>query len=92
MTGVLLLLGGTAEARAFAERFETDGLRLIASLAGVTREPRKYPCETRVGGFGGAVAMADWIVEYKVRAVVDATHPFAVQISQNAMEAAAQYC
>ena len=88
MKKTLLLLAGTAEARAVAERFDHPDLRLVASLAGVTREPRGYPCETRIGGFGGVEAMAKWIVENNVVAVVDATHPFAVQISQNVSEAA----
>ena len=88
MKKTLLLLAGTAEARAFAERFDHPDLRLIASLAGLTREPRSYPCETRVGGFGGVEAMSEWIAENNVVAVLDATHPFATQISLNANEAA----
>lgn len=87
MKKTVLLLAGTAEARAFAERFDHPDLRLVASLAGVTREPRAYPCETRIGGFGGVEAMATWIAENEVVGVIDATHPFAMQISQNASEA-----
>ena len=90
MTGVLLLLAGTAEARDFAARFDHPRLRLIASLAGVTRAPLRYAGETRVGGFGSVDAMAAWLAENNVEAVVDATHPFAVRISQNTHTAAAR--
>jgi len=90
MKDTILLLGGTAEAREFAERFDRSDFRLVASLAGATREPRNYPCETRVGGFGGVEAMAAWIANNRVAAIVDATHPFATQISQNACKAAAR--
>lgn len=90
MTWSVLLLGGTAEAREFAERFQHPNLKLIASLAGVTRDPKPYPCDTRVGGFGGVEAMAEWIEQNRIAAIIDATHPFATQISVNAHKAADQ--
>ncbi len=89
MKPTVLLLGGTREARLFAEQFDDPRFRLIASLAGVTREPLDYPCETRIGGFGGAVQMAAFLRAENVAAVVDATHPFAQKISANAHEATA---
>jgi len=90
MTGVLLLLAGTAEAREFAARFDHPRLQVVASLAGVTSAPLDYVCETRVGGFGSVDGMAAWIAENDVAAVVDATHPFAVRISENARASAAR--
>jgi len=90
MTGVLLLLAGTAEAREFAARFDHPRLQVVASLAGVTSAPLDYACETRVGGFGSVDGMAAWIAENDVAAVVDATHPFAVRISENARASAAR--
>ena len=94
MSGTILALAGTAEARAFAERYVEQSSRtsprLIASLAGVTREPLAYPCETRSGGFGGIDAMARWMEGEGVSVVLDASHPFAEQISQNAQVAAAR--
>jgi len=88
MKPVLLLLAGTREAREFAEGFHDTRFELVASLAGVTREPVEYPCKTRFGGFGGAGPMAAWLCEHRVAAVIDATHPFAEQISRNAAIAA----
>ncbi len=89
MKPIVLLLGGTREARLFAEQLDDPRFRLIASLAGVTREPLDYPCETRIGGFGGVAQMAAFLRAENVAAVVDATHPFAEKISTNACEAVA---
>jgi precorrin-6A/cobalt-precorrin-6A reductase len=41
----------------------------------------------RVGGFGGAGGLTNWLSQQRIDAVVDATHPYAVQISANAVEA-----
>jgi Precorrin-6x reductase CbiJ/CobK/CobB/CobQ-like glutamine amidotransferase domain len=43
----------------------------------------------RVGGFGGAAELASWIRSNGIRLLIDATHPFAVNISRNAAAAAA---
>jgi precorrin-6A/cobalt-precorrin-6A reductase len=84
----LLILGGTAEAVALAEacagRF---GLEVISSLAGRTRAPTLPPGEVRTGGFGGAEGLARFLVERAIDRVVDATHPFALQIGAHAEQA-----
>lgn len=85
---MILLLGGTGAARRLAEVLAPD-FPLIASLSGATKSPKAYPCETRTGGFGGADAMADWLSQNNIAAIVDATHPYAAQISANAVSAAA---
>ena len=85
----LLILGGTTEASACAERLGGDPrVSVILSLAGRTRNPvlpRNVTC--RVGGFGGAEGLARFLAEAEIDAVVDATHPFAAQISANAFAA-----
>ncbi len=81
-----LLLGGTAEARALAYAAHPN-LPLIASLAGVTGKPLPYPCPVRVGGFGGVGGLSAFIARQGIAAVVDATHPFAVGMSSNAIAA-----
>ena len=43
----------------------------------------------RIGGFGGAAGLADWMAAAGVTHLVDATHPFAARISANAVAAAA---
>lgn len=86
---MILILGGTAEARALAERLDSAGIAVISSLAGRVSDPRLPAGETRIGGFGGPSALADWIEEREVAAILDATHPFAARISASAVEAAA---
>lgn len=45
----LLVLGGTAEARALS----AGGVDAVSSLAGRVRDPRLPAGPSRVGGFGG---------------------------------------
>jgi len=86
----LLILGGTAEAAGLAEaavaRFG-DRLLVISSLAGRTARPAIPPGEVRIGGFGGAEGLARYLADNRIDAVIDATHPFARQISANAARA-----
>ena len=82
----ILLLAGTGDARRIAG--DLSDLPIIASLSGATSSPQEYPCELRTGGFGGAEAMADWLRGNGITAIIDATHPFATQISANAVAAA----
>jgi precorrin-6A/cobalt-precorrin-6A reductase len=90
-TVTVLVLGGTAEARALAAALAgRPGLRLISSLAGRVSNPVRPAGEVRVGGFGGADGLADWARAESVAAVVDATHPFAETISAHAATACAQ--
>ncbi|MEV5463904.1 precorrin-6A/cobalt-precorrin-6A reductase, partial [Streptomyces cellulosae] len=88
----VLILGGTTEARRLAELLAVGplpGLRVTNSLAGRVAAPRLPPGQVRVGGFGGAEGLADWLREHEVDALIDATHPFAQTISFNAARAAA---
>jgi precorrin-6A/cobalt-precorrin-6A reductase len=84
---VILILGGTAEARELAAALQTAGVPVTSSLAGRVANPRLPRGAVRVGGFGGPAALAGWLTEHGVRAVVDATHPFAERISASAAEA-----
>jgi precorrin-6A/cobalt-precorrin-6A reductase len=43
---------------------------------------------TRIGGFGGPAGLAAYLGAERIRAVVDATHPFAATISASAVVAA----
>ena len=82
----ILLLGGVTEALAIAR---TLGPQHVYSLAGVGRVPTDLRCEVRVGGYGGAQGLAHYIGEQGIDLLLDATHPYAAQISQNAARAAA---
>jgi precorrin-6A/cobalt-precorrin-6A reductase len=84
----LLILGGTSEARALAEALADHAdLDVTTSLAGRTVAPRMPLGAIRVGGFGGAAGMADYIASAGIDIVVDATHPYATAISAHAIEA-----
>jgi precorrin-6A/cobalt-precorrin-6A reductase len=83
----VLLLGGTAEARALAALLVADGVDVLSSLAGRVSRPALPVGRVRIGGFGGVDGLAAFLVEHRVSAVVDATHPFAATISANAAQA-----
>ena len=82
----VLLLGGTAEARALAERLHPK-VDIISSLAGRVPDPALPVGPVRIGGFGGIDGLRDWLVDNDITAVIDATHPFAATITANAAAA-----
>ncbi|WP_280298124.1 cobalt-precorrin-6A reductase [Nocardia neocaledoniensis] len=86
----VLILGGTGEARELA-RIAADerGLDIVSSLAGRVAHPRLPVGPVRIGGFGGVEGLRTWLRENAIDAVVDATHPFAAQVSAHAATAAA---
>ncbi|MET9124558.1 cobalt-precorrin-6A reductase [Streptomyces sp. NPDC004528] len=86
----VLVLGGTTEARRLAAGLAgRPGVRVTTSLAGRVSRPGALEGDVRVGGFGGVDGLARWLREQRVDAVVDATHPFAARITENAVRAAA---
>ena len=87
---MLLILGGSGEARELAAALDRAGVPVISSLAGRVANPRLPAGETRIGGFGGPDELARWIEEHEIAAVVDATHPFAQRISASAAVACPQ--
>ncbi|MFE0747967.1 cobalt-precorrin-6A reductase [Gordonia sp. NPDC058843] len=87
--GHVLILGGTGEARALASTLAEAGIEFISSLAGRVNDPRLPVGPVRIGGFGGSEGLGDWLLRNRIRAVVDATHPFAATITRNAARAAA---
>ena len=60
---------------------------MTLSLAGRTSEPVALPGKLLTGGFGGAEGLARVLAEERFDLLVDATHPFAVQMKANAVEA-----
>ena len=86
----ILILGGTGEARELAAELVAAGVDVLSSLAGRVRQPRLPDGPVRVGGFGGAAGLAEFLRAERITAVVDATHPFAGTITASAAQAAAQ--
>ena len=89
----ILILGGTREAANLAAELVAAGHDVTTSLAGRTAEPEPVAGKTRIGGFSGngrsgTEGLADWLTENGFTRLIDATHPFAKQISENAETAA----
>ena len=81
----ILLLGGTGDALQIARQL---GAQHVYSLAGLGKVPDDLTCTVRVGGFGGSEGLARYLGEAGIGLLIDATHPYAAQISANAFAAA----
>jgi len=82
----ILILGGIGEAVRLTQRLAPVHT-VTYSVAGKGRAP-DLPCPTRMGGFGGAAGLAAFLSENGIELLIDATHPYAAQISRNAAQAA----
>ena len=81
----VLLLGGTAEARALAKMLHPQ-VEVISSLAGRVPDPALPVGSVRIGGFGGVEGLRRWLNDERIDAVVDATHPFAATMTAHAAQ------
>jgi len=85
----VLLLGGTSEASKLARLLAgRPNLECLLSFAGRTKTPLAPPVPFRIGGFGGIDGLVAFLAAQEIDLLVDATHPFAEQMSQNAGAAA----
>lgn len=60
----------------------------MLSYAGRTAAPAAQRVPVRVGGFGGVDGLATYLRDERVTHLIDATHPFAAQMSAHAVAAA----
>ncbi len=86
----VLILGGTSEASALASALAERSIPALFSYAGRVATPKPQPLPTRVGGFGGVKGLAAFLADKRITHLVDATHPFAEQMSRNVITAARQ--
>ena len=96
----ILILGGTREAYELAEclvaQYSPKQLTVITSLAGVTGNPKLPAGEVRIGGFaetygeGGKFGLRKYLLEEKISLLVNTTHPYATQISENTLAVATE--
>lgn len=86
----VLVLGGTGEARVLAGQLMDAGVPVVTSLAGTAPPRAQPPGEVRIGGFGGVAGLTDYLRTNPITQVVDATHPFAAQITAHAVTACRQ--
>jgi precorrin-6A/cobalt-precorrin-6A reductase len=85
-----LVLGGTLDSNLLAAEIARAGLDAVYSYGGRTRAPAGQPLPIRIGGFGGVSGLADYIRQKGITHVIDATHPFAAEMSRNAVAACAE--
>lgn len=83
----MLVLGGSTEGFEVAELFVGRGFEVITSFAGRTETRRTPVGFWRVGHFGGVTGLAAYLAVENIALVVDATHPYAASIKQNAAQA-----
>ncbi|WP_197083443.1 cobalt-precorrin-6A reductase [Mycobacterium nebraskense] len=81
----VLLLGGTAEGRALAKALYPR-IDIVSSLAGRVPDPALPVGPVRIGGFGGVEGLRRWLLDERIDAVVDATHPFAAAMTAHAAQ------
>lgn len=88
----ILILGGIAESKQLAQQLIDHGHKIIYSIVGLVRTP-DLACEIHIGGFSssetnGSQGLANYCHSHKIDLLIDATHPYAVEISSNAVSAA----
>ena len=89
MTNVLVL-GGTTEASALCARLAAENIPATLSYMGRVERPKPQPVPVRIGGFGGVPGLIQYLRDHAITHLVDATHPFAAQMSTNAVHACTQ--
>lgn len=83
----LLILGGTSEATSLAEIIAKQAIKATLSYAGRVERIAQQPLPKRVGGFGGVDGLKTYLHTNHITHVIDATHPFAAQMSEHAFAA-----
>ena len=86
------LIGGTSESRAIAQRLTQQGLPWLVTVVSPTaaRLYQGLPGQVKPGALDLA-GMQSLIRQHSLRAIVDASHPFATEISQRAMATGLPY-
>jgi precorrin-6A/cobalt-precorrin-6A reductase len=85
----ILILGGSSEATELARELTARGRVVVVSFAGrTTQQHLPPPTPRRIGGFGGVPGLVKELQRQKYSLLVDATHPFAVQMAEHAATAA----
>lgn len=85
-----MILGGTRDGRELARELLDLGHEVISSLAGRTKTALHPPGEVRVGHFGGSTGLTAYLGQRQIDLLINATHPFAAGMSENALAAASQ--
>jgi precorrin-6A/cobalt-precorrin-6A reductase len=84
-----LILGGTSDANRLADAITRARIDAVYSYAGRTQSPVAQSLPIRTGGFGGVSGLIEFIKAERITHVIDATHPFAAEMSRHAIAACA---
>jgi precorrin-6A/cobalt-precorrin-6A reductase len=84
-----LILGGTSDANRLADAIARARIDAVYSYAGRTQSPIAQSLPIRTGGFGGVSGLIEFIKVERITHVIDATHPFAAEMSRHAIAACA---
>jgi precorrin-6A/cobalt-precorrin-6A reductase len=84
-----LILGGTSDANQLADAIARARIDAVYSYAGRTQSPVPQSLPIRTGGFGGVAGLSEFIAREGITHVIDATHPFAAEMSRHAVDACA---
>ncbi len=85
---MLVIVGGTGEARRVAELVDHAGAPVTTTLAGRTDAAAPIAGNVRRGGFGSTENMVSWLRQIRATAMLDATHPFAAAMHHRCAEVA----
>ncbi len=88
---MILLLGGISETSRIAESLAAAGYPLLVSTAtDIPLHVGTHPAIQRRAGALDETGLEELIASRRVRAIVDATHPYAVRIRETARQTASQ--
>jgi len=79
----ILIIGGTSEGFKIASSLNDNNYSSVLSLQGNTLQPRQVNYATRSGGFGGIDGLKNYLNNNYINVVIDASHPYSTQISNN---------
>ncbi len=85
----IIIFGGTKEAREIAQQLDDLGHNIVLSLAGRTSNPKRPKnIKINIGGFGGEQKLSEYFKANNFDLILDITHPYAQNISNQIVKAA----
>lgn len=89
---MILLLGGTSDSLKIAEKLnEADLAYYLSVVSNYGENLAAAVSKNVVKGHLSTIEMVEFIQKHQVTQLIDATHPYAIEVSKNAMTACAQF-
>jgi len=84
----IVIFGGTNEGLEFCKILHQQGHEITLCIAGKTKNPKLPKCgKIRIGGFGSIENLSEYFINNKFDLILDATHPYAKNISRKLVAA-----